>query len=132
VAAIHPHIPTLSYINYRWGGEGERVPKGRRKKKNGRNDSRKTAAVESTPSGQPLATNENTAFRSRVSLTIYSYRARTCDPDGVSGKAAIDALVHCGVLSDDTTKEIAEIRYPAPIKVKNAEDEKTVIVIEEI
>lgn len=108
------------------------MPKGRRKKKNGRGGAGKAPAVESALSGQPLATNENPAFRSRVSVTIYSYRARTCDPDGVSGKAAIDALVHCGVLSDDTTKEVAEIRYPAPIKVKNTEDEKTVIVIEEI
>jgi len=108
------------------------MPKGRGKKKNGGGNTRKAAAVEPAPSGQPLATNEDPAFTSRVGVTIYSYRARACDPDGVSGKAAIDGLVHCGVLSDDTAKEIAYVHYPAPIKVKNTEEEKTVIVIEEV
>lgn len=108
------------------------MPKGRRKKKNGRGGAGKAPAVESASGYEPMATNESSSFRSRVSVTIYSYRARTCDPDGVSGKAAIDGLVHCGVLPDDTAKQIAEIRYPAPIKVKNLEEEKTVIVVEEV
>ena len=105
---------------------------GRRKKKNGRCSAGKASSVEPTVGSEPVASNENPTFRSRVGITITSYRSRTCDPDGVSGKAAIDALVHCGVLRDDTAKEIAWVHYPAPIKVKNSEEEKTVIEIEEV
>ena len=108
------------------------MPQGRRKKKNGRCSAGKASSVEPTVGSEPVASNENPTFRSRVGITITSYRSRTCDPDGVSGKAAIDALVHCGVLRDDTAKEIAWVHYPAPIKVKNSEEEKTVIEIEEV
>jgi len=37
----------------------------------------------------------------------------------------------CGILADDSTKEIREVRY-RQVKVKNASDEKTEIVITEV
>jgi hypothetical protein len=58
-----------------------------------------------------------------------SYRSRLADADGISAKAAIDGLVMCGILADDSTKEIREIRYQQ-VKVKNISDEKTEIILE--
>jgi len=45
------------------------------------------------------------------SIHIHSRRFRFADPDGVSAKAAIDGLVHAGLLSNDTGKEIKEVTY---------------------
>lgn len=70
-------------------------------------------------------------FNTPVSITIISHRVRLCDPDNVSAKACIDGLVHCGILRDDSPKEVSEVRY-RQIKVKNREEEKTVIEIEAV
>ena len=90
-----------------------------------------TADVELPASSESVGAGKGAAFDSRVGITIVSYRTRLADADGVSGKAVIDGLVNCGVLANDTTKEIAEVRY-RQIKVKNQADEKTEIIIEEI
>lgn len=71
-------------------------------------------------------------FNSRVSIEIISYRVTLADSDGVSSKAAIDGLVNCGILRGDTTKEIQEPINSHQIKVKNQDEEKTVIIIEEV
>jgi hypothetical protein len=89
------------------------------------------ADVELPASRQSVAAGKGAAFDSRVSITIVSYRSRLADADGISAKAAIDGLVMCGILADDTTKEISEVRY-RQVKVKNEADEKTEIVITEV
>ena len=61
-------------------------------------------------------------------LHIRSYRHRLADADGISAKAAIDGLVHAGVLSDDSTKEVTEVSYSQE-KIPKAEQEKTIITI---
>jgi hypothetical protein len=71
---------------------------------------------------------EDPAFDTRVDIRIVSHRTRLADADGISGKAAIDGLVHAGVIRDDSTKEVREVSY-SQVKVKNKEDEKTVIQI---
>jgi hypothetical protein len=95
------------------------------------NDSGQAADVELPASRQPVAAGKGAAFNSRVSIEIVSYRVRLADADGISAKAAIDGLVMCGILADDTTKEISEVRY-RQVKVKNEADEKTEIVITEV
>jgi hypothetical protein len=95
------------------------------------NDSGQAADVELPASREPVAACKGAAFDSRVSITIVSYRSRLADADGISAKAAIDGLVMCGILADDTTKEISEVRY-RQVKVKNEADEKTEIVITEV
>ena len=95
------------------------------------NDSGKAADVELPTSRKPMAAGKGAAPFARASIEIVSYRVRLADADGVSAKAAIDGLVMCGVLADDTTKEISEVRY-RQVKVKNESDEKTEIVITEI
>lgn len=75
-------------------------------------------------------THSNQAFNSPVRITIISYRCRLADSDGISAKAAIDGLVHCGVLRDDSPEFVKEVRFKQ-VKVKTKEDQKTVIEIEE-
>ena len=89
------------------------------------------ADMELSTRRESVGAGKGAAFIARASITIISYRIRLADADGISAKAAIDGLVMCGILADDTTKEIAEVRY-RQIKVKNASDEKTEIVIEEV
>ena len=90
-----------------------------------------TANVELPTRRESVGAGKGAAFNSRVDITIVSYRVRLADADGISGKAAIDGLVNFGILADDTTKEIREVRY-RQVKVKNASEEKTEIVIEEV
>jgi hypothetical protein len=70
----------------------------------------------------------NPTFDTPVDLRIVSHRTRLADADGISAKAAIDGLVQAGIIADDSTKEVREVSY-SQIKVKNKEDEKTVIQI---
>ena len=86
--------------------------------------------LERPASHESVRAGKGAAFTARVNITIISYRTRLCDADGISAKAAIDGLTHCGVLQDDSPKEVSEVRY-RQIKVKNASEEKTEIVIEE-
>jgi hypothetical protein len=60
-----------------------------------------------------------------------SHRSRLADADGISAKAAIDGLVMCGILADDSTREVDEVRH-RQVKVKNVSDEKTEIIIERV
>lgn len=86
------------------------------------------AHLERTASDGPLPASTCAAFDTQVSIRITSYRCRLVDVDGVSGKAALDALVLAGVLADDSTKEIREVLYHQE-KVKIKGEEKTVITI---
>jgi len=91
---------------------------------------RKTSHLELPVSGQPIHPPEGPAFTARVDIRIISYRVRFADTDGISRKAIIDGLVNCGVLKNDSRKEIKSIRH-RQVKVKNISEEKTVITIEE-
>lgn len=62
-------------------------------------------------------------------ITITSRRKRLCDVDGISAKAIIDGLVHCGILQDDGPQFVAEIKYRQE-KVSNEADEVTVVEID--
>ena len=79
-----------------------------------------------------METRKSATFNTCVSLEIISYRTNLADSDGVSVKAAIDGLVEAGILRGDTTKDIQEPIISRQIKVKNASEEKTVIIIEEV
>lgn len=62
-----------------------------------------------------------------VRLLIHSYRHKLADSDGVSAKAAIDGCVKAGILPDDTTAEIKEVRY-RQTKIPKTQDEKTELI----
>jgi len=87
--------------------------------------------VEQAIGNEPIQKSRHPTFDTLVDIRIVSYRTRLADADGISGKAAIDGLVHAGVIRDDSPKEVREVSY-AQIKVKNKEDEKTVIQIRRV
>lgn len=53
-------------------------------------------------------------------IHIHSKRKRLTDADGVSAKAAIDGLVHGGLLQDDSPEFVQEVSY-SQAKAKNEE-----------
>ena len=87
--------------------------------------------VEQAPCDEPIQTRRPATFDTLVDIRIVSYRTRLADADGISGKAAIDGLVHAGIIRDDSPKEVREVSY-SQIKAKNKEDEKTVIQIRRV
>lgn len=79
--------------------------------------------------GDGMARSQKGArYSTPVSIRIYSVRKRLADADGISAKAAIDGLRHSGILSDDTTAWINEIRYSQE-KCQKDQDEITIITI---
>ena len=85
---------------------------------------------------QPSTINESKkpyadeAFDTPVIITVHSFRYRG-DTDGPIVKWTLDSIVKSGLLADDTTKEVSEIRYKTTI-IKKSEEERTVITLEEI
>ena len=78
-----------------------------------------------------MGPEEDQRFDSQVCITIHSFRHRLADPDGISGKACVDGVVNNGILTNDTTEQISEVRTKQT-KVGQSEPEKTVIIIEEV
>ena len=89
------------------------------------------ADLELPSSNESVQASEGPTFTARVNIVVTHYRCRLADPDGLSIKAALDGLVHCGILRDDSAKEISEIRH-FQHKVSKPEDERTEITITEI
>jgi hypothetical protein len=87
----------------------------------------KTSNVERVACNESLEASKGKAFDTPVDLLVISYRVRLADPDGISGKAAIDGCVHRGILRDDNAKWIREVRYQQ-VKVKDQTEEKTLLI----
>jgi hypothetical protein len=60
---------------------------------------------------EQMAKKKGKGHDTSCSINIHSIRNRLADIDGISGKAAIDGLVHCGVLSDDSPAFVRDVRY---------------------
>ena len=86
--------------------------------------------MESITCNEPLGEKKMPRFNTPVRLLIHSYRHRLVDTDGVSGKAAIDALVHADILANDSPKQVTEVSFKQT-KIKTSEEEKTEIIIYE-
>ena len=72
-----------------------------------------------------MAEKQIIPFDTPVHIHIHSIRKRLVDPDGVSAKAAIDGLVRCGILLDDSAKLVKEVSYSQ----EKGSEEKTLITI---
>jgi hypothetical protein len=97
------------------------------KKTNDNRTTDTTTDVEPYSRHAPLGEEETQRFASPVRIAIHSVRNRLADPDGISGKAVIDGIVGAGILSDDSPKQIEEVRFTQ----SKGKRERTVIVIEE-
>ena len=83
------------------------------------------ADLESFVVHESLSEGEFEAMASRCSIHIHSKRKRLTDADGVSAKAAIDGLVHGGLLQDDSPQFVQEVSYSQA----KAKEEETIIEI---
>jgi len=114
-----------------WARKQIKAANGRKKKVSNRSAST-NADLERPACDEPLAKSKSAYFDSRVSIRISHYRSRFADPGGPSSKALIDGLVRAGVLRDDSLLWIAEPIIETQVKVKNQDEEKTVVEIEEV
>lgn len=89
------------------------------------------ADLEQTPSNGSLGAKEGQRFspQARCRILVRSYRHRDTDPDGISAKALLDAIVEAKILFDDSSK-FCESFTSEVIKIKKPEEEKTVLEIE--
>jgi len=84
-----------------------------------------TPHLEPYSSNAPVAEEEAQGLGTRVVITVRSYRKRGHDPDGISVKAVLDGIVRAGLLPDDSTKYVKEVRFKSYL----SKEEKTVIEI---
>ena len=96
------------------------------RRKSRRGFSHKATNVERVVPNEPVEAREDSLLDSQVTIVVVSYRVGPADPDGVSGKAAIDALVHLGILVDDCSKWVKEIRH---VQIQVEEEEETLILL---
>jgi hypothetical protein len=127
---------TLNKINYVYDQANDRLididkPK-RKHTKACRRHSRSAANVESVVRNDVATKKASAVFDSQVSVRIVSHRLHLCDVDGISGKAAIDGCVHCGILRDDTRNEIGSYRCDEQVQVKTEEEVYAEIIIERL
>jgi len=85
--------------------------------------------LERAPCRPPMASPSHPKVDTRCRIHLLCRRHRLADPDGISAKAVIDALVHAGVLAGDTTKEIADNPRITQVKVPSDQPEETVVEI---
>lgn len=77
---------------------------------------------------EPLEEETFTRFDRPVSIIVRTTRRRETDHRAVEDKYFIDSLVTCGILRNDTKKDIWSLDVPEP---SIGSDEKTIIEIEE-
>lgn len=86
------------------------------------------ADVEPHSGNAAHAANRTSRVSTPCSIVVTHIRGRLADPDGVSVKAVLDAIVQNGILADDSAKQITEVRHR---QVKGPA-ERTIIEIETI
>jgi hypothetical protein len=69
------------------------------------------------------------AIGQRVDIEVRSFRVHTCDTEAVFIKHAIDAIVDRGVISDDSAKEVASVKYYAVEKADTRKEEGHLITL---
>ena len=89
-----------------------------------------TANLEPDTGNASNGEKEITRLSAPCSISIHSIRHRLADHDNISAKAVIDGVVHAGILSDDSTKQVKEVTFSQE-KIGRKEQEKTIITITE-
>lgn len=87
--------------------------------------------MESDSCNEPLVSKNVPRFNTPVRVHVNHYRHRLADADGLSIKAALDAIVRADILADDSAEDIKEISE-SQHKVAKSEKERTVFTIEAI
>ena len=98
-----------------------------RKAKARRDSSVSSSNLEPDAGDEPLAEEKAARFTSPVKLLVHSFRHRLADADGLSVKACLDQCVKEGILADDTTAHLEEVRF-RQTKIPKSEEEKTELI----
>ena len=88
----------------------------------------KIADLEPAARSKPVEEKSHPRFDSPVNLHVHSIRRKLTDADGISAKATIDGLVHSGILSDDSPKEVKKVSYSQ----EKGKEDQTIITITEV
>jgi len=88
--------------------------------------------LERTACRRPVAPKTDPAMDTCCRIRVHCRRHRLADPDGISVKAVLDGLVLAGILADDSAKQISESPIVTQEKITKAEQETTILTIEEI
>ena len=88
-------------------------------------DTAANANVESHPCDATFREDEASRISTPCRITFVHSRKRLADPDGLSIKALLDGIVQVGILADDSTKQVEEIRHR---QVKSSVEETEVII----
>lgn len=83
------------------------------------------ADLESDHRHESLGENAPEKNDPRVRIHVHSVRARLADADGISAKAAIDGLIHAGILADDSPACVESVTFSQ----EQGTPEQTVITI---
>lgn len=94
--------------------------------KNNDRSSRSTAQSESNPVHAAEKPHAIKAIDERVVVTFIVHRHKLIDPDNNYSKHFTDGIVESGLLRNDTSSEIEEVRY-RQVKIPEWEQERTVI-----
>lgn len=86
-------------------------------------------AEQRTKGKKQIRRSKDCAISERVDIEVRTYRVHPCDTEAVFFKHALDAIVERGVISDDSAKEVASIKYYACEKVRTYEEEGHLIKI---
>jgi hypothetical protein len=86
------------------------------------------ANMEPNTRNAPDGPESPSGFYSPCSIHFHSVRKRLADSDGISGKAAIDGLVHAKILPDDSPKYVKEVTHTQ----EKGDVEETIITIQRI
>jgi hypothetical protein len=84
------------------------------------------ANVEPDTANAPDGSDDIARVFAPCCISFHHVRCRLADMDGISIKAVLDGIVHAGILADDSTQQVTEIRH-SQSKGKN---EKTTITLE--
>ena len=88
----------------------------------------KATHMEQAVSNAPLGQKKTQGFDGQVDVYFFEKRHRLADPDGACIKYALDSLVSCKILRDDSAKEIGKTPKEQ-VKVGGDEPEETIIEI---
>lgn len=84
--------------------------------------------LEPDPGGEPQRADVPQKAGTPCRVHFHSIRKRLCDPDGISCKWCLDAIVSLGILPDDNADIVREVSYSQRKTVKG-EEEKTIITL---
>jgi len=85
------------------------------------------ADLEQIVEHESMGKEKHTPLASSCSIHVHSKRRYLADADGVSAKAAIDGIVHSGLLQDDGPNHVSQVTSTQ----EKSNEEETIIIIYE-